>query len=89
MTYTADFAESIWLPFKPGTIRACIANASSIKSDFLNDSACWASITGHVYTEKEMDSLWSMIEEQKKRVQAFFLVHIGKFTAFNPAYASL
>ena len=89
MTYTKEFAESIWLPFKPGTIRSCIADAHSVKADFLNDPACWTSITGHVYTDKEMNSLWGMIQEQKKRVQAFFLVHIGKFTAFNPAYASL
>lgn len=89
MTYTTEFAESIWLPFKAGTIRSCIANAASVESDFTSDAAAWFSITGARYTEKEMHSIWGMIEEQKKRVQAFFLVHTGKFTAFNAAFDSI
>ena len=90
LTYPPTFAQSIWLPFaESSSIGALIADAASTLAEFIANRCNWVSASGLVYTEADMLSLWEMIAQQKMRVQAFWLVSIGAFTALDPAMASL
>ena len=90
LTYPTTFAQTIWLPFpESSSIGALIADAASTLAEFLANRRNWVSASGLVYSEADMLSLWEMIALQKQRVQAFWLVSIGAFTALDPAMASL
>jgi hypothetical protein len=90
LTYPPTFAQSIWLPFpESSSIGALIADAASTLAEFVANRCNWVSASGLVYSESDMLSLWEMIAQQKIRVQAFWLVSIGAFTALDPAMALL
>jgi hypothetical protein len=90
LTYPTTFAKTIWLPFpESSSIGALIADAASTLAEFVANRCNWVSASGVVYSEADMRSLWEMIVIQKQRVQAFWLVSIGAFTALDPAMASI
>lgn len=89
-TFSQAFAEALGVPFNNGSrIGLLIAKARSTLEDFTSDPANWFSEKGYKYTEREMGALWRMIVEQKKRVEAFWLVEQGLFPAYNPARKTL
>ena len=90
LTYPTTFAQSIWLPFpESASIGALIADAASTLAEFITNRCNWVSASGLVYSETDMLSLWEMISQQKMRVQAFWLISIGAFSALDPALRSL
>lgn len=90
LTYPPTFAQTIWLPFpESSSIGSLIVRSSSTIAEFLANRCNWISASGVVYDESEMASLWEMIDQQKLRVQAFWLVNQGEFFAIDPAMHSL
>jgi len=90
LNYPRTFAEGIWLPYpESSSIGSLIADAASTLAEFIANRCNWISASGFVYSDEDMNSLWQMIVLQKQRVQAFYLVSIGAFPAFDPAMASL
>lgn len=90
LTYPQTFAESIWLPFTKGSrIGLLIARANSVFDEFTANRANWFSESGYEYSAADMAGHWEMIVEQKKRVEALWLVEQGLFPAYNPARQTL
>ena len=71
LSYTSEFAKTIWLPFG-GLIGALIINSSSTKEDFLKCKENWFSERGLKYSGKELAVFWSIIETQKERMEKFY-----------------
>lgn len=92
MIYSMEFARTsasrtgFQIPFVADiAIWSLIARAESTYADFLKDPANHVSESGYRYTAAELLQAWWMIVEQKKRVQAFYLVSQGHFPAYQPA----
>ena len=87
-TYPATFAATIWQPFAVGSaIFEMIADCSSTFEQFTATTK--ESDQGVAYSTDEMASLWTMVQRQKRRTAAFYLVSTGQAVALNPALAML
>ena len=71
LTYTTEFAKSIWLPFS-GAVETLLANKNSTIEDFLANKNNWLTETGQKFTQLEMEKHWQIIETQKIRIEIFF-----------------
>jgi hypothetical protein len=71
LTYTTEFAKSIWLPFS-GAVETLLVNKNSTIEDFLADKNNWLTETGKKFTQLEMEKHWQIIETQKIRIEKFF-----------------
>ena len=80
-------------PFLPSFNAECIINENITYKEFFNhkESQYAKEYNGkkHKYTEKEKQSIWLCILDQRLRYRAIKLVIEGKFIAFNPALRSL
>lgn len=94
-TYEREYAEAIWTPFEEGSLRwNYIVNPNSIAEDFFNDpesrlAAPQPNGERYQYTEEEWMTHWMILENQKRLIQAKWLVAIGEFPAVHPALDSL
>lgn len=73
LTYTREFAESLYIPFIKGCpIWTLIVRADSTIDEFMADGANWFSATEKRFSRESMVSIWGVIEFQKNLVQAAF-----------------
>jgi hypothetical protein len=73
MNYTTQFAETQYIPFSKSPskngIRELILNPNSTIQEWLGQDQNWLSQTTRKYSQQEMESLWGVIEYQKKTIQ--------------------
>lgn len=77
-TYTTEFARSIWQPFEADSrIGKLLCDPLSRRRQWMKDPANWLSEAGVRFSQEGMNSLWGMIETQKRHIQALFMVETG------------
>ena len=88
LDYTAEYAAGIWLPYAATSrIGRLICAAGSTEADFRADPENWFSEQRVRYSDADMGALWRMIETQKRRVQALWLVAAGRARSLMHGYA--
>jgi len=86
--FPTEFATSLWQAYT-GHIGAMITEAASTFDQFITNPAAHSNTHGHKYTDQDMQDLWRMIERQKARTQALWMVETGQAVAMNAALRQL